>query len=673
MSPLTSYDNTMPGSGFGNVKDVSSSRTEALQGLLHSLGIGATSPEQLQNLSDKIQQILGDSSGISGDGEVQQDENGQLLNADGLPIIDISEPISDEERLHPSVQELDTTPPSSLPPSERERWRHERDRILDLLEEEERLQQLKEQKDEEEERREAIRRRKESAKLELQRLKAAKDLQMKMGKAFIQNLSGREKEVAVPKNPQASAALQMKVISPDHPAANERGKEAADAQQDVYLGNVTAGRLRSSSRAPIVSMAQDGNYPVKMQVVERRPGSSVVSPISLTNVVDSDDESITADASQGKENAELTEEEADHTSEQMFGSDEDESSDEEPIDDLDWDSAQHHREIALEYLRKRHAIGSDVAKAMSTPSHDDDESTELELSDAGVPSQHSGKPALSRFRADRMTAIYDRSQTSVSTSLGPSVIPAARQKSLQSAVRVGKLENDQLVGGVSGESGSEDEGVKEVLRMLKNSEIQNVGPSFTPSSRTQDSSPSSAGTSTNPPGKTSAEPKLSRFKMTHVSRTTESTSIAAVHANAGSEPRSKPVMSGVFEHKPTRRSRRESVSLNWSSRRHAGEVKATDDSNSAAMIIESPSFPSTTNPSLDISVSPSFPAPTKLSNVEQEVPKQNARPQRPPAIMSSTVIESSRRQNDFHSLKENRGQKTSRFMAGKKTVNFAQS
>ncbi|KAG1820531.1 uncharacterized protein BJ212DRAFT_1340637, partial [Suillus subaureus] len=150
------------------------------------------------------------------------------------------------------------------------------------------------------------------------------------------------------------------------------------------------------------------------------------------------------------------------------GSDSDDESDEGLLEEeFDWDSAQHHREVALEYYKKRHVIGVEAARAMTSHTHDDEESNQGDI----TPNQRP-KPSVSRFRADRMAVTYDKS---TSTSLGPSLIPASRQKSLQEAIRLGKVENNHLVGGEEGESGSEDEAVREVLELLSNGRIHDAG------------------------------------------------------------------------------------------------------------------------------------------------------------------------------------------------------
>lgn len=151
------------------------------------------------------------------------------------------------------------------------------------------------------------------------------------------------------------------------------------------------------------------------------------------------------------------------------GSDSDDESNEGLLEEeFDWDSAQHQREVALEYYKKRHVIGAEAARAMTSHTHDDEEWNQGDI----TPNQRP-KPSVSRFRADHMAMAYDKS---TSTSLGPSVIPASRHKSLQEAIRLGKVENNHLVGGEEGESGSEDEAVREVLELLSNGRIHNAGP-----------------------------------------------------------------------------------------------------------------------------------------------------------------------------------------------------
>jgi len=301
----------------------------------------------------------------------------QLLGEGGLPIVDISEPVHHDSQTSISlspVLEQDLIPISLLPPDERERRRWERDRILDLLEEEERLQQLQEERDAVEERKEAIRKRKESAKAELDRLKVARELQKKMGQALIQHAkgvgeSGQEEDPGL--KPQVTSSVPKKSVSfADAPAveADERDQQTSVRQPD--WGDVTPGRLRAQSRMPLVSTAEAQKYPMKMHVVERRPTATPASP--SYNDADSDDESTSSvgHLSPHAENDSLDEE-------MRSSSSDNDLLDDEPVEEgFDYDTAQHHREIAMEYHKKRHAIGVETAKVMAAHTLDDHEQHE---------------------------------------------------------------------------------------------------------------------------------------------------------------------------------------------------------------------------------------------------------------------------------------------------------
>lgn len=301
----------------------------------------------------------------------------QLPNEYGLPIVDISEPVDEDFQAVPSslpVPEQDLTPLSLLPPEERERRRRERDRILDLLEEEERLQQLQEERDAEEERQEAIRKRKESAKAELDQLKAARKLQKKMGQALVWHAKGTEEngqgKDARSKAQTTSSVVKKSVSFADMSVvtADERGQQIPIHQYD--WGDVTPGRLRAQSRAPLVPPAEAQKYPMKMHVMERRPAATP-NP-SFHDDADSDDESISSAGhiSSHPENDHSIEDDRSSSSNNNL-------SDDELLEEgFDYDAAQHHREIALEYHEKRRAIGAEAAKAMGSLTFDDHDQQE---------------------------------------------------------------------------------------------------------------------------------------------------------------------------------------------------------------------------------------------------------------------------------------------------------
>ncbi|KAF8136436.1 hypothetical protein EV363DRAFT_1158066 [Boletus edulis] len=424
------------------------------------------------------------------------DAQNQLLNEDGDPIIDISEPVNEYSQTNiapSSVPGQDSIPFSLLPPDERERRRRERDRILDLLEEEERLQQLQEERDAEEEHKEAIRKRKESAKAELERLKGARELQKKIGKALVRHAeeAGKDKQGEdVRSKPQDTYPVAKKSVSfADAPAMKADGEDEQTPMRRIDWGDVTPGRLRAQTRIPLVSTAEAEKYPMKMRVVERHPTTTATSPSH--SAADSDDESPSTLAG----NNSSDEDKSSSTNNDLSG--------DEPLEDgFDYDAAQHHREIALEYHKKRRTIGAETAKAMAAHSLDDCDQHET----------LSGQLPLSHFRADRMAAAYDKSHSHVSTSIGHTVIPASRQKSTRNSVRLGKLEDDQLVGGDSGESGSEDEAIREVMHMLQAGNIQNAGPNFEPSTVVTAQNPDATARAIQTSSATDGA-KRSRFKL----------------------------------------------------------------------------------------------------------------------------------------------------------------
>lgn len=181
-----------------------------------------------------------------------------------------------------------------------------------------------------------------------------------------------------------------------------------------------------------------------------------------------------------------------------------------------------------------------------------------------------------------MTATYDKSHDPIPTL----IIPASRQKSLRNSVRLGKLENDQLVGGNSGESGSEDENVREVIQMLQMGNIQNAGPDFEPSSmstvvppRNCDASESLVGTSTAVHGA-----KPSRFKLAR-GGTTETTTF-----QGNNNVRSRPALSSVVERKAPRSPPSQHFPIN----KPPPRPLVKDSKPAPPAIIDSSSFPMTT-------------------------------------------------------------------------------
>lgn len=304
----------------------------------------------------------------------------QLVNEEGLPIIDISEPLTDTGT-HPInllVEEDPIVPLASLPLTERERRRRERDRLLDLLEEEETREQARVEEVELEERREALQRRKDSAKGDLEKLKAAKEMQKKMGKALLRNMAeARER----------AEKTQKEVLDKDHQI--EEGRRTLKTKKSVSFvdlpeesgskdtskirkkevemdwGDVTPARLRPTNRPSLVTKAQMEKHPMKMDVVERTHTNK--PPIEEgADGGDSDDDSappaspLAADSDEGD----------------IIHSDQDDTDSEGHVvleEEFDMDYARHQREIALEYHKKRATIGEDTLEAMASHTHPDED------------------------------------------------------------------------------------------------------------------------------------------------------------------------------------------------------------------------------------------------------------------------------------------------------------
>ncbi|KAG0705080.1 hypothetical protein DFH29DRAFT_908720 [Suillus ampliporus] len=606
----------------GCTKDMNDSHTEALQALFNSLlpkGSDASppsklAPSQLKHLADKIDEIIG---GASDTEDLQRNEKGELLNDEGLPIIDITEPVVDISDVHSPeapFHEPDLIPESSLSALEREQRRRARDHMLDMLEEEERLQLEKDEEEEKQKRRDDILKRKEAAKAEMERLRAAKEMQKKMGKALLKNLAeAREKEEQERKEliekesskPESSKPKKtVTFANPSSPDESSATGESRAAGSSIDWGDISPARLRSIDRAPLRTRTDTERHPMKMHVVERHPAS--YKPLSEPQSEgDSDDEPLSTTSSAPNEVGNMLYES--HTS----GSDDDDGSDEGLLEEeYDWDSAQHQREVALAYYKKRHAIGAEAAQAMTSHTHDDEEWNE-----GDIPPDQRPKPSVSRFRADRMATAYDRS---TSTSLGPSVIPASRQRSLQEAIRLGKVENDHLVGGEEGESGSEDEAVREVLQLLSNGRIHNAGPDFIPQNSEGPvlSTPALPEVSATVPLVPTA-PKASKFKMARSALASDQPS---------QSPTSLPVGERSFPTAVSEVIERRQFKPNPPHQRVVEPPAGVQPIPST--VVESPSFPSM------IVDSPSFPRRTQSSS-----DTDTGRPQRPPVVMRSTVTE----------------------------------
>ncbi|KAJ7775162.1 hypothetical protein B0H16DRAFT_1509778 [Mycena metata] len=580
----------------GKAQSLGDANAQALQALLQSLspdlaaeGGGKLSADAVQKLSAKLEQLVGNDIGEP----QQRNDEGQLLNEDGLPIIDITEPLQVSEMQMDSVflDEDAPIPLSALPLSEKERRRRERDRILDLLEQEEEIEQAREDGVSQEQRQEILHKRKLAAQDEAARLKASKEMQKKMGKALLKDMAASRDKHAPVQPPAANSdiAVQEAIHVP------RKTVKFADAADEVDVpepreespdwGDVVPARLRAKTAGSSLSKAHaqfDAQQPMKMQVVERMPGKPRVEEPQP----DSDDESDPPD------------------SPLMSDSDEEGrlESDEELVEEVDLDYAQHQREITLEYHTRRAKMAETTSSALRSHSHDPlvHKTAEESLT------QPSRKPAISHFQANRLTSSYNAAAPSSSTSLGANVLPASNAQTLQRAIRVGKLDSDdRLVGGEAGESGSEDEddaAMQEIVELLKKGEVYNLGPDGNfihtvppPKPPATETSPAAAPT---PPPSTSRKPSTSKFKL----------------ARAGQRPSPAPSAEVSGSSTPTSTVTRSSPKLSSTAESRATTASVLSstvvEKPFATMIIDSPSF---------------FPGPPSIP--------ETRRPQQPPTVV----------------------------------------
>ncbi|KAG5221159.1 Glycosyltransferase Family protein [Salix suchowensis] len=135
-------------------------------------------------------------------------------------------------------------------------------------------------------------------------------------------------------------------------------------------------------------------------------------------------------------------------------------------EEYDIDTAQHNREIALAYYAKRETVGAVAREALEQLEGDEPRDPEL-VKDS--------KPSVSRFGAARMASAYG---ASVPLQSLPTVIPESSIKTVQSAIRLGKIDDDGRLISATGESSDEETNavVSEVLDLIKTGKAVNVGP-----------------------------------------------------------------------------------------------------------------------------------------------------------------------------------------------------
>ena len=446
----------------------------------------------------------------------------QLLNEEGLPIIEISEPMERPPQpasgassgTGPTQNAEDTgfVPMHRLPPVERARNRAQMDRILDMLEEEERIESERQQARDREQRREELEQLRANAKAGPERVKAAKEMQKKMGKALLKNMADARERDEKEKARQEREDLER-----------EEARRSRKPRKSVSWAELPK-QERSSARSPTHDASGPdlpSRLPMRPHVVERFPArSGASSPPPPVPMGDSDDESdppspapSDSDASGEIRTDGVPFPTPEHAQSDDGSEDEDEpvESHDESEDGFDIDAIQHQREIALAYFERRNTIGVDAARAMSAHSPDldggenewDQEAsrfpalyipvtglTKTPKQDVSIGAMLAGprpKPSQSKFKSERLAQTYpDNTRlppSTLPTSLATSaVLPNSTSGALRSAVRLGRLEGGQLVGNTDSDDGEEDEGndttnarTREFMDALYRGDVTNAG------------------------------------------------------------------------------------------------------------------------------------------------------------------------------------------------------
>ncbi|KAK7037962.1 hypothetical protein R3P38DRAFT_2903623 [Favolaschia claudopus] len=589
----------------GELKNLSDGNAQALQALLHSLtpdameGTGGKlSTSAVEKLSARLTELMGDDSAEP----LRRNENGQLLNEEGLPIIEIMEQVS-TSNLDASPAIIDEEAPVSLAApnaSEQERRRRERDRILDMLEEEERLELGQDSREEmsQEQRQEILRKRKQAAEDERARLKAAKDMQRKMGKALLRDATQSHDETTPSPAPTAlpSTVVQSEIPDSAHKAGKkvtfsddsnaEAGPSQSREMETLDWGDVVPARLRASSgQTMLPGSLPEPSSSMKMHVVERFPGK----PPQETQP-DSDDESEPP------------------SSPTIADSDEEAGSEsgEDLVEEADLDFAQHQREIALEYHEKR-------AKMLDNAS--DVIHSQLPSNETAA-NQSSRKPAISHFQANRLAASYNSTSPSSKFSDAHTDTSTTAQ-TFQRAIRMGKLDADnRLVGGDAGESGSDEEdnaAVQELTELLSRGDVYNLGPDGSPlHSKIPVASSSEVPPFSTPQGPPPSAKKssASKFKLAHSGRAPVTTPLSPNDSRSAT-PISQAVRSSPKLLTPTDEAIPPPTNFGQSSPMLSTVVETPPAS--SATIIESPSFLQSRRPQQPPTVIRAADKPAKVS------------------------------------------------------------
>lgn len=254
------------------------------------------------------------------------------------------------------------------------------------------------------------------------------------------------------------------------------------------------------------------------------------------------------------------------------------------------------------------------------------------------------KSSMSRFKAERVAPVPSPSS---STPFGPSILPGTSYQTLKRAIRTGHLEDDKLVGGEAGDSASEpeDDNAKEIFELLKRGQVHNIGATL--------------------PSDNTSPPSISASSRKPAQDVAGATQHAVQLEKPSSSAKSKPSVFKLNRTQGSRNSTGEASTIRSSS----PKVVSTTASSSAvpspslpfSMIVDSPSFPPST---LVTSPAPNSSSSNHL-HIQSNTPIASVRrPDRPPTVLSASVLESTGNKTSTGANRvDGKEKKVSRFLA----------
>ncbi|KAI0253519.1 hypothetical protein BJV78DRAFT_1360116 [Lactifluus subvellereus] len=640
----------------GSTKNLSDSRGEALQAIVSSLAPGGSSSaatpskEDVSDLSEKLKELLGDAD--LPQGTARRSERRELLNEEGLPIIEITEPTESVSEPAPGARSVT----ASIVGAEDAGFMNH---VLDMLEEEERIEEERSEARERERRREELEQRKANAKAELERVKSLKETQKKMGKALLKNMADARDKEEKEKAQQEREDLEL-----------EEARRSRKPRKCVSWAE-----LPRSARSPARSNGDDtwlvdgagssSKPPMRSHVVERFPtrssGASSPPPVPMG---DSDDES-------NPPSPVPSDSDEEHALSDGSGDEDEPAENHASEDEFDIDSMQHQREIALAYFEKRNTIGVDAARAMSAHSHDVSGEDDWEREDVPLEATLAGprpKPAQSKFKSEQLAQAYGTCipSSTPSTSLGPSVLPSS-SGALRSVLRTGGLEGNRLIGHSDSEGENEDD-ARVFIDALRRGEVTNAGaaensdaliaalesaygaPPKPPAAAAAAAEP--IPTPSLPTGPTAPQ-KTSKFKLTRAAPPRTPAGDGGPREGSAHPPRPLPTSETVVERRPAPSPTSSAARAPAATPSLSRSTPSMGAVGSPPTIVDSPSFarPGGGAPVVMAIDSPSFAPPggaatptpmtTIIDSPSFQPPPPSARQTRLPTVLASSVREAS--------------------------------